>query len=90
MYLFFQRKSKKQKKMADKLNAIQRLFRFTGMEKTRGYLIAITIISFNLGSVFDRSDTNRMIFFRDRSQLYGGHVKEGQPPSWPSQEQWWT
>ena len=75
---------------APKLNAIQRMFRFTGMEKGMGSLFACVILGFNIGSLIDRSDTNSMVIFRDKSSLYGGRVKEGDPPSWPSQEVWWT
>ncbi|XP_055327105.1 uncharacterized protein LOC129580571 [Sitodiplosis mosellana] len=73
-----------------KLNAIQRLFRFTGMEKGMGSLFGCVIVGFNIGALIDRSDTNSMVIFRDKSALYGGRVKEGDKPSWPSQEVYWT
>lgn len=73
---------------ATKLNAIQRLFRFTGMEKGKGHIFACVIVGFNLGALVDRSDTNSMIVYRDRSALYGGQVKEGETPSWPSKAYW--
>lgn len=75
---------------APKLNAIQRLFRFTGMEQGMAAVFGCVILGFNIGAIIDRSDTNSMVIFRDKSALYGGHVKEGDPPSWPSQEVYWT
>lgn len=73
-----------------KLNAIQRAFRFTGMESGRGFVFFTAFVAFNLGSVFDRSDTHKMVFFRDRSRLYGRELKEGEAPTWPSNEMYWN
>lgn len=75
---------------APKLNAIQRMFRFTGMERGMGSLFACVFFGYNIGSMIDRSDTNSMVIFRDRSALYAGNVKEGDPPSWPSKYAYWT
>lgn len=75
---------------APKLNAIQRAFRFTGLERGMGPLFGCVILGFNVGAILDRSDTNSMVIFRDKSALYGGRVKEGQQPTWPSKETWWT
>lgn len=76
-------------KMPPKLNAIQRLFSFTGMESGRGGVFFSVIAGFYLGAILDRSSTESMVIFRDRSALYGGKKKEGEQPSWPSTEGVW-
>lgn len=75
---------------APKLNAIQRAFRFTGLERGMSSVFGCVFFGFHIGSLIDRSDTNSMVIFRDKSALYGGRVKEGEQPTWPSQEVWWT
>lgn len=78
------------RKSGSQLNAIQRMFRFTGMEKGRGFVFFCVFAGVGVGSIFDRSDTHKMVLWRDRSALYGGHVREGvDPPSWPTPYQWW-
>lgn len=72
---------------ASNLNAIQRIFRFTGLEKGMGGVFFSLFAGFSIGAILDRSETNRMILFRDRSALYGRELKEGEHPSWPSREQ---
>lgn len=72
-----------------KLNAVQRMFRFTGMEKGMFGVFFSTIVGFSIGSIVDRSTTESMVIFRDRSALYAGSKKEGEPPSWPSQDGIW-
>lgn len=73
-----------------KLSAFQRMIRFTGLERGLGSLFICAIVGWNIGAIVDRSDTESMVIWRDRSALYGGKVKEGDPPSWPSREIWWT
>lgn len=72
-----------------KLNLIQRAFRFTGMERGMFGVFFATIVGYSVGSIVDRSTTESMVIFRDRSALYAGSKKEGAPPSWPSQEAIW-
>lgn len=66
------------------------MFRFTGLERNMGGLFFSVIAGFCVGSIVDRSSTESMVIYRDRSALYGGLKKEGDPPSWPSQETFWN
>lgn len=66
------------------------MFRFTGMEKGRGGVFASVFLGAIIGGILDRSDSNKMVYFRDRSRLYGRELKDGERPSWPSQDQYWT
>ncbi|XKL68921.1 hypothetical protein PGB90_006690 [Kerria lacca] len=50
--------------------------------KTHWTLI-IPVIAFFIGDYIDNQDQYRMIKYRDRSGLYGGRVKPGDPPTWP-------
>ncbi|XP_041987032.1 uncharacterized protein LOC121738845 [Aricia agestis] len=51
---------------------------------TARYLwIAVPLTGFYIGKLLDDAETLRMTSFRDKSRLYGGKVKEGDPPSWP-------
>lgn len=75
---------------SQKYSLFQRALRLTGMEKDCKGLVIAVIVGFNIGALVDRSDTNSMVIYRDRSALYGGKVKEGDQPSWPSRETWWT
>ncbi|CAK1588049.1 unnamed protein product [Parnassius mnemosyne] len=43
----------------------------------------LPITGFFIGKFLDDQETLRMTNFRDKSCLYGGNVKEGDPPSWP-------
>nr|ABM55404.1 putative secreted salivary protein [Xenopsylla cheopis] len=43
----------------------------------------LPLAGFYLGKMLDDSETNRMTLFRDKSALFGGNVKPGDPPSWP-------
>lgn len=72
--------------MSSKLNAFQRAIKFTGMEKGFGKIFAALAIGFPIGAIIDRSDTNSMTFYRDRSALYGRDLAEGESPSWPTKE----
>lgn len=72
--------------MSAQLNAFQRAIRFTGMERGFGHIFATIFVGFAIGQVVDRSDTNSMSFYRDRSALYGRNLKEGEAPSWPTKE----
>lgn len=72
-----------------KLNLVQRMFRFTGLEVGMGSVFFATIVGYWTGSIVDRSSTESMVIFRDRSALYAPAHKEGDPPSWPSQEAIW-
>lgn len=74
---------------ATKLNIVQRMFRFTGMERGMGGVFFATFAGFTIGSFIDRSTTESMVIYRDRSSLYKDAKKEGEPPSWPSQEAIW-
>lgn len=76
--------------MSSKLNAFQRAIQFTGMEKGFGHIFAIVAAGFAVGAVVDRSDTNSMTFYRDRSALYGRELKDGERPSWPTKENFFT
>ncbi|XP_013184847.1 uncharacterized protein LOC106130539 [Amyelois transitella] len=44
---------------------------------------AVPLTGFFIGKFLDDQETLRMTKFRDKSCLYGGRVKEGDPPSWP-------
>lgn len=44
---------------------------------------AVPITGYLIGKYLDDQETLRMTNFRDKSHLYGGRVKEGDPPSWP-------
>lgn len=72
-----------------KLNLVQRMFRFTGLERGMFGVFFATVVGYTTGSIVDRSSTESMVIFRDRSALYGPSHKEGDPPSWPSQEAYW-
>lgn len=74
---------------APKLNMVQRMFRFTGMERGMFGVFFATFVGFTVGSYVDRSTTESMVIFRDRSALYKDAKKEGDSPSWPSQEAIW-
>ncbi|XP_026762068.1 uncharacterized protein LOC113520842 [Galleria mellonella] len=43
----------------------------------------IPLTGYAIGRFLDEQETLRMTSFRDKSYLYGGKVKEGEPPSWP-------
>lgn len=73
-----------------KLNAIQRMFRFTGLERNMGGVFFSVFAGYWIGTIIDRSTTESLSIFRDRSALYAGKRKEGDPPSWPSREAFWT
>ncbi|XP_072931338.1 uncharacterized protein ND-MNLL [Epargyreus clarus] len=45
--------------------------------------LALPMAGFYIGKFLDDQETLRMTNFRDKSMLYGGKVKEGDPPSWP-------
>lgn len=72
-----------------KLNLLQRMFRFTGLERGMSEVFVCTFVGFWVGSIIDRSSTESMVIFRDRSALYAPSKKEGDPPSWPSKEAIW-
>ncbi|XP_026474247.1 uncharacterized protein LOC113377983 [Ctenocephalides felis] len=55
------------------------LFGFT----THHIWMIVPLAGFYLGKLIDDSETRRMTLFRDKSALYGGRVKPGDPPSWP-------
>lgn len=76
--------------MSKPLNAFQRAIRFTGMEKGFGSIFGCVIAGFILGGIVDRSDTNSMVIWRDRSALYGRELKEGEEPSWPTKDVFYT
>ncbi|KAG6443208.1 hypothetical protein O3G_MSEX002736 [Manduca sexta] len=50
---------------------------------TRFAWVALPMSGFFIGKYLDDQETLRMTNFRDKSALYGGNVKEGDPPSWP-------
>lgn len=43
----------------------------------------VPLTGFFIGKYLDDQETLRMTSFRDKSMLFGGRVKEGDPPSWP-------
>ncbi len=45
-----------------------------------GYLIPIA--GYYFGKYLDDSERDRSISYRDKSALFGGNVKPGDPPSW--------
>ncbi|ODM95279.1 NADH dehydrogenase [ubiquinone] 1 beta subcomplex subunit 1 [Orchesella cincta] len=45
---------------------------------------AIPATGFLLGSWLDRKEVENSTDFRDKSALFGGRRKPGEPPSWPS------
>lgn len=50
----------------------------------RQYLwMAVPMLGFTFGWYLDRTETERMTRFRDKSALYGRQLKEGEEPSWP-------
>lgn len=71
-------------------NIIQRIFRFTGLEKGYGHIFLGAAVAVTLGCIVDRSEVHRMIIFRDKSALFGRELKEGEPPSWPSKHQYFN
>lgn len=75
--------------MSAPLNAFQRMIRFTGLERDMGGVFVAVFVGYWAGTVWDRSSTESMCIFRDRSSLYAGKKKEGDPPSWPSREAFW-
>ncbi|KAI5646977.1 MNLL subunit domain-containing protein [Phthorimaea operculella] len=50
---------------------------------TRYVWFAVPFTGYFIGKYLDDQETLRMTNFRDKSALYGGRVKEGDPPSWP-------
>lgn len=50
---------------------------------TRYIWFAVPMGGFFFGAYLDDQETLSMTNFRDKSALYGGLVKEGDPPSWP-------
>ncbi|KAM3968638.1 NADH dehydrogenase (ubiquinone) MNLL subunit [Aphomia sociella] len=50
---------------------------------TRYVWVAVPFTGYFIGKFLDDQETLRMTSFRDKSCLYGGRVKEGDPPSWP-------
>lgn len=51
---------------------------------TKRYVwFAVPLTGYMFGSFLDQQETLRMTNFRDKSALYGGKVKEGDPPTWP-------
>lgn len=69
--------------MVNPLNALKAVVKVTGLEKGFAVPISGIILAIIVGQYFDRQDVVRQSRFRDRSYLYGGTVKEGDPPSWP-------
>ncbi|KPJ10272.1 hypothetical protein RR48_08932 [Papilio machaon] len=55
------------------------IFGITG----RYIYVAIPLTGFFIGKFLDDQETLRMTSFRDKSCLYGGNVKDGDPPTWP-------
>ncbi|XP_037050961.1 uncharacterized protein LOC119084910 [Bradysia coprophila] len=53
-----------------------------GVNKQWFYYL-VPLAGFYLGSILDRMETERMVMFRDKSDLYGRKLKEGEQPSWP-------
>lgn len=50
---------------------------------TRYVWFVVPLSGFFFGKFLDDQETLRMTSFRDKSALFGGKVKEGDPPSWP-------
>lgn len=71
------------------MNPLQWVVWVTGM-KGYGRALGTLAVGAAIGCYYDRHDTQRMIMFRDKSALYGRELKEGEPPSWPSREQYWN
>lgn len=46
------------------------------------YPLFLTIPAVYFGKLYDRVERRRFTRFRDKSALYGGRVKPGDPPSW--------
>lgn len=72
------------------LNIFQRAFRFTGLERNTAPVFGCLFFGFVFGSILDRSDTNSMIFYRDRSALYGRELQKDEEPSWPTKWNFFT
>ena len=45
--------------------------------------LLVIIPALVIGHFFDVVERERLIRFRDKSALFGGQVKPGDPPSWP-------
>ncbi|KAK8384425.1 hypothetical protein O3P69_009315 [Scylla paramamosain] len=45
--------------------------------------ILVPLTGYYLGSLLDRTETNRLVMFRDKSALYGRELAPGEKPSWP-------
>ncbi|KAL1500970.1 hypothetical protein ABEB36_006380 [Hypothenemus hampei] len=47
------------------------------------YLISVPLAAYAFGYYLDRQETERLSLFRDKSDLYGRVLKEGEQPTWP-------
>ncbi|XP_066255517.1 NADH dehydrogenase [ubiquinone] 1 beta subcomplex subunit 1 [Euwallacea similis] len=45
--------------------------------------LSVPLLGYLLGKYIDRSETERLSLFRDKSALYGRVLKEGEKPTWP-------
>jgi len=56
---------------------------FCGQPLTKwGQLLALAYITYKAGCFMDDNARDRMTRFRDKSALFKGEHKEGDPPSW--------
>lgn len=47
------------------------------------WALIFPLTGFGIGAYLDGLETERLVKFRDRSALFGGMVKPGDPPPWP-------
>lgn len=47
------------------------------------YLFPIPLAGVLFGAYLNRTETERLTLFRDKSALYGRELKEGEAPTWP-------
>ncbi|XP_066144302.1 NADH dehydrogenase [ubiquinone] 1 beta subcomplex subunit 1 [Euwallacea fornicatus] len=45
--------------------------------------MAFPLLGYLFGKYIDRSESERLSLFRDKSALYGRVLKEGEKPTWP-------
>lgn len=68
------------------VNPLTAIIRVTGLERGFGVPFTFMFLAGVLGNYFDKQEASRQSLFRDKSYLYGGRVKEGDPPSWPHKD----
>lgn len=65
-------------------NIFLRAFSFTGLRTLHIYGFGVPFIGFGIGGYIDYQENLRLTMFRDRSALYGRHLKKDEQPTWPT------